>query len=415
MRALMVVLPLWFLGCSEEAPTSPPGENFSQADTVRILSPEHGAVVDPTFTVQYEVGDSVENFYFEVEGEMVTDLTTLDTDAGTLVVTVGEGTQSLRLVGLDGQGEQLSDYAITVNAAGDGPYVTITSPIDGDLVYNPVNFVLDADPDLDSVELLVDGWSIGTVEPGELFTYAFTGVGFERTVEAVGYKDGEIVTRDEITITVDAGTEPISSDFTELMVQILESYPTDGSYGYYWPDDSLGWYGTTQDLYYLGELVSWGDAYNRSYCVGLTWEVFMQAFAIADGMTGGDGSLNGMSVDDLDEFRIDWFIRDLWGDGNVDALYNYGLGEQVTTLEDARAGDVVQFWRNDGSGHNNIFIEWIRDSDDNITGLTYWSTQGSTDGIGYNTEYFGSSGSSINPSYTFLARPYMPTDWIPWQ
>jgi hypothetical protein len=282
------------------------------------------------------------------------------------------------------------------------------------VVYNPVTFAVDADPTLDSLEILADDWSIGTFQPGELFTYSFTGVGYDRDIVVNGYRSGEVVATDTINVTVDPGTEPIESEFTELMVDILESYPTDGSYGYWWPDDNYGWYGTTQDIYYLDELIAEGDPDNQSYCVGLTWEVFMRAFQEADAMTGGDGSLNGISVSELDEFRIDWFIRDLWGDGNVDALENYGIGERVTSLEDAQSGDVVQFWRNSGSGHNTIFIEWVRDSSQEITGLTYWSTQGSTDGIGYNTEYIGSGSSDINPSYIFLARPYMPGDWIPW-
>ena len=140
----------------------------------------------------------------------------------------------------------------------------------------------------------------------------------------------------------------------------------------------------------------------------------MRAFDQADRMTGGDGSLNGMTEDDLDDFRVLWFIVNINGDENVDALEDYGLGERVTDLEDAQPGDVVQFWRNSGSGHNNIFIEWERSGSGDIIGLTYWSTQGSTDGIGYNTEYFGASGSTINPSYVFIARPYMPDQWLPW-
>ena len=318
------------------------------------------------------------------------------------------------MFGYDGQGQQISDYAISINAVDDGSWVTITSPTDGGIVYNPVTFAIDADPGLDHLEIIADGWSIGTFAPGDLFTYSFTGVNYARDVEVLGWSGGEMVASDSINITVDAGNTPLEGDFVDLMYAILQTYPTNGSYGYWWPDDSYGWYGTTRDIHYDGVLVAEGDPDNQSYCVGLTWEVFMRAFQEADAMSGGDGTLNGMSVNDLNEFRIDWFIRKLWGDGNVDALENYGLGERVTSLEDARPGDVVQFWRNSGSGHNNIFIEWVRDNNDTITGLTYWSTQGSTDGIGYNTEYFGSSGSTINPSYLFLARPSMPVDWIPW-
>ena len=84
---------------------------------------------------------------------------------------------------------------------------------------------------------------------------------------------------DAIEITVSEGTNPDVSDFNAAVVSILETYPTDGSYEYYWPSGSgSGWKGTTQDIYYLDTLVAEGDPYNRSYCVGLTWEVFMRAF-----------------------------------------------------------------------------------------------------------------------------------------
>ena len=412
---MIALLPALLLtGCSNEPDDArPPGEDFSQAHTVRITSPEHGELTEPTFTLAYEKGANVKGFDILIDGAAIS-LTALDSESQTLVVTVEEGRRLIEMVGYDGQGTEISNYALTINAQDSGPWVTITSPIDGDTVYNPVTFVVDADPTLDQLEIIADDWSIGTFSPGELFTYSFTGVGYARDVEVLGYRDGEVVAQDTINVTIDSGTEPIESDFTELMVDILESYPTDGSYGYWWPSDSYGWLGTTQDIYYLDERVAEGDPDNQSYCVGLTWEVFMRAFQEADAMTGGSGSLNGMSVDDLTEFRIDWFIRDLWGDGNVDALENYGIGERVTSLEDARPGDIVQFWRNSGSGHNNIFVEWVRDGDQEIVGLNYWSTQGSTDGIGYNTEYIGSGSSDINPSYVFLARPYMPVDWMPW-
>jgi len=412
---MVALLPALLLtACSNEPDEArPPGEDFSQAHTVRITSPEHGERIEPTFTLAYEKGANVKSFDILIDGAAIS-LTGLDAESQTLAVTVEEGRRLIEMVGYDGQGTEISDYALTINAQDSGPWVTITSPIDGDTVYNPVTFVVDADPTLDQLEIIADDWSIGTFSPGEMFTYSFTGVGYARDVEVLGYRDGEVVAQDTINVTIDPGTEPIESDFTELMVDILESYPTDGSYGYWWPSDSYGWLGTTQDIYYLDERVAEGDPDNQSYCVGLTWEVFMRAFQEADAMTGGSGSLNGMSVDDLTEFRIDWFIRDLWGDGNVDALENYGIGERVTSLEDARPGDIVQFWRNSGSGHNNIFVEWVRDGDQEIVGLTYWSTQGSTDGIGYNTEYIGSGSSDINPSYVFLARPYMPVDWMPW-
>jgi hypothetical protein len=75
----------------------------------------------------------------------------------------------------------------------------------------------------------------------------------------------------------------------------------------------------------------------------------------------------------------------------------------------------LQFWRHSGSGHNNIFIDWETDGDGTIIGVTYWSTQGSTDGVDYNTEYFGTSGSRIDPNSFFAGRARMPVDWEPWR
>ena len=123
-------------------------------------------------------------------------------------------------------------------------------------------------------------------------------------------------------------------------------------------------------------------------------------------------NINGMNLDDLTEFRIDWYVRDLYGSGVVEAVENYGIGEQVSDWSDIEPGDFLQFWRNNGSGHNNIFIDWEKDSDDNIIGVEYWSTQGSTDGIGYNSEYFGTAESNIDPAFFFAARVYESSNWI---
>ena len=85
-----------------------------------------------------------------------------------------------------------------------------------------------------------------------------------------------------------------------------------------------------------------------------------------------------------------------------------GDGSLVSQWSDIQAGDFIQFWRNSGSGHNAIFIDWEYDINDNIIGFVYWSTQGSTDGIGYNSEYF----SSVDPNHFYATRVHMPEDWI---
>ena len=83
----------------------------------------------------------------------------------------------------------------------------------------------------------------------------------------------------------------------------------------------------------------------------------------------------------------------------------------MSDLEEVRPGDFLQFWRNSGSGHSSVFIDWERDATGTIEGVWYWSTQGSTDGIGYNLEYFGSGESDLDPAHFHAARITSPDRW----
>lgn len=416
MKTVLLLLPaLALTACEDDKGTARrhgnPGEDFTWDDAVRIVSPTNGETVSTTFTLEYTAGADIDSLQVMVDGNRFESLTALG--EGSVVVTLSTGRHGIKLVGMDAGGNELSEHEIGLRVEDTDPWVTITSPPDGGEVPNPVTFAVNASDDVDTIELKVDDWVLGTVEPGGILTYEFDGTGYARSIEADAYADGVLVATDTITVTVDAGTAPSESDFTDVVVAFLESYPTDGSYGYYWPSDS-DWSGTTRDIWYLDTLVAEGDAEHRSYCVGLTWEVFMRSWEQIDEETGGDGTINGMSVDDLTEFRIDWFVRDLWGAGPLDAMDNYGIGDRVTDWSQVRKGDFVQFWRHSGSGHDVIFIDWETDSEGDITGFTYWSTQSSTDGIGYNSEYFGSSGSSIDPAFFFVSRPRMPENWEPW-
>ena len=69
---------------------------------------------------------------------------------------------------------------------------------------------------------------------------------------------------------------------------------------------------------------------------------------------------------------------------------------------DARRGDFAQIWRNNGSGHSVVFLDWVRE-DGAIVGLRYWSTQPATDGIGERVERFdGERG--VDREQIWLAR-----------
>lgn len=394
---------------------TPEQDGFTRGHVVRVTAPTNGETVESPFVLTFEAGGAIADVSLLADTAAVVTAVPVEDGGGELVVELEEGAWELTLVGLDAEGVEASRHTVTVRVAEpEDAWVTITSPSNGAEVPNPVTFAVEASEGVDRVELSADGWPIGDIGENGTLTYTFTGAGYARAITAEAYTDEVLVGTDTIAVTVEPGTEPEVSSFNEVVMRLLEAYPTDGTNTYYWPDDA-DWYGTTQDIWYLDTLVAEGDPRGRCYCVGLTWEVFMRAFEEVDRSTGGDGSLNGLSVDDLDTFRVDWFVRDIDGDGPGVALDTYGLGGRVTNFEDAQPGDFVQFWRHSGSGHNNIFIEWVRDDAGDIEGITYWSTQSGTDGIGYNTEYFGSSGSRIDTQYLYLSRAWMPEDWLAWR
>lgn len=393
-----------------------PGEDFRKDTDVAILRPTNGETVESPFLLSWQAGADVRKVRLDVGGsELIAATAVGEAGTGEFTVDLEPGRHGLSLVGLDKQGRELSTYTLALRVAEpDASWVNITSPADQSTVPNPVVFAVSASDDVKSIELYADDWPLGTVSPGQLLSYTFSGTGYERQIDAYGLDaDGARVASDRIHLTVDEGTTPGESAFNDYVLDMVADYPTDGSYGYYWPSGST-WAGTTQDIWYRGTKVAEGDAQHRSYCSGITWETFMRAAAEVDADTGGDGTINGMTVSNLSSFRTDWYVRELWGDGVGIAVENYGIGQRVTDWADVRPGDYVQIWRHSGSGHTFVFIDWLRDGSGEITGVRYWSTQSSTDGIGYNEEYFGTSGSRISPSHFYVARVHMPDQWVDW-
>ncbi len=195
---------------------------------------------------------------------------------------------------------------------------------------------------------------------------------------------------------------PPADRFRALVLEVLRSYPADGTHDYYWPKTG-SWAGTTRTLTYDGQTVADGDPQGRSYCCGLTFEVFFRAwerwcteekrpFRIAD-----------LSAEDLLRFRGLWYGVD--GDRRLiqNAVVAYRLGAPVDRLEDARPGDFVQFWRHSGSGHSVVLLDWLRDADGKLIGLRYWSSQKATRGIGEREERFGET-EGVDRNQVYVAR-----------
>lgn len=189
-----------------------------------------------------------------------------------------------------------------------------------------------------------------------------------------------------------------------FVLEVLRRYPTDGSYGYYWPAPSeSAWEGTPHPVSYGDTRLTAGDPQRRSYCCGLTFAVYVEALLAAS----GGAPLSGLTADELHELRLRFFGDSSAGERRrlVEfALTSLGLGRAVTP-EEARPGDFVQLWRRSGSGHQAVFVNWVWDGERRI-GLTYWSSQPSTRGVGYRTEWFrGEAG--VDPEQLYFAR----ADW----
>ncbi len=183
------------------------------------------------------------------------------------------------------------------------------------------------------------------------------------------------------------------------VLAVVADYPVDGSFGYFWPR-SGGWEGATQDVVYAGRRLARGDAERRSYCCGLTFEVYVRALLRASGGT----PVAGIGPDDLHELRLRFFGDSKAGERKrlvQFGLESLGLGRAVSH-DEARHGDFVQLWRTNGSGHQAVFVNWLWKGKERV-GLTYWSSQPSTRGIGYRSETFAEG---VDPEQVYVGRAY---------
>jgi len=180
---------------------------------------------------------------------------------------------------------------------------------------------------------------------------------------------------------------------------------------YYWPrldstyvEDGIRHLGTARNIDYLGARLSTVRENGGTHCVGITWQLGMSV--LEEWATGQDssGAIAGMTLDDMEEFIRRWFVKESGGgglsppeeEGAVYALESFGLGRSVS-FQEAKAGDFVQFWRLDGSGHSCVFLHWVYDANGNIIGFHYWGSQPQTDGIGTDTEYFSPNEYALLP------------------
>ncbi len=182
-----------------------------------------------------------------------------------------------------------------------------------------------------------------------------------------------------------------ADDLNEEVVAAARSFEDGG--GYEW----AGGTGSPREIRLAGELIL-ARQERGSYCCGYTFAVVMQ-------VCESEGLLAGREAEEVRKFRKHWY-------GAVDdetvreqqcawALENLGIGRTVRPRK-AKAGDFLQFWRG-RSGHSVVFLGWETRGED-VVGIRYRSSQGSTDGIGDKVELFQGAGGDVDPERLYFGR-----------
>jgi len=152
-----------------------------------------------------------------------------------------------------------------------------------------------------------------------------------------------------------------------------------------------------------------GEPEQRTYCCGLTLEVFARAYDQWLQSSGASREAS-LTAENWQEFQRLWFVPEVNASGPSAALVAYGLGREIERSE-VLPGDFVQIWRRQGSGHSVIFMDWVVDeTTGEVIGFDYWSTQPGTDGISLNTEHFAppEAERGVADEHTFWGRVEIP-------
>jgi hypothetical protein len=197
---------------------------------------------------------------------------------------------------------------------------------------------------------------------------------------------------------------PAADDFTRAVLEVVKTYPTDGTHRYHWPKTG-GWPGTTRDVFYEGKKVCEADPEGRCFCCGLTFEVFVRAYEKLCAEAKKPFKILDLDAKGVIELRREWFGPTAKDRTTLlKAVERFQLGKKVP-LAEARAGDFCQLWRRSGSGHSVVLMAIEKDDKGKPTALRYWSTQKSTNGIHENTEKFSETEKSgVLVDETYVAR-----------
>jgi hypothetical protein len=213
----------------------------------------------------------------------------------------------------------------------------------------------------------------------------------ERGFSPVGKALAKAYAREEMV------TDDAEGALNPYVLKVISAYPLDGSYPYHcgWDPREYDIYnGVTEDLWYKGMVVAkaYPDGSRCSYCCGFTFEAFVRAMKLRNVQKGLDADdFNGMTFNDLFNLLQLWYIEGK-GDCEQRGIVGYGLGHAVTDFEQVRPGDFLSYSTTPAGGHAVIFIDWMRDAQNQIIGMKYFSSNlGGTHGVGYGSGKFSDS------------------------
>ena len=267
---------------------------------------------------------------------------------------------------------------------------------------------IDGDDDIDN-----SGTDIKNIDTEEIETTEGTQSGIETKSTVKKPKQGKIESKSEKLRTMGASgggiitsgssdgiitsgnkqQNDVDSDGTlnKYVLDMIKTYKV-GNYPYLLNDDYQNYNGVTEDLYYDGELLlkAYPNGNRASYCTGITFEIFFKSMQNRNRDLGIDiNNFNKMSKDELYDFALIWYVAK--GSKDISnmafAMEKYGIGKRIHDMEELRAGDFIDFSRENDTGHSAVFINWVR-ARDKIIGFKYWSSQSSTNCISYKEEYF---------------------------
>ncbi|QDU32605.1 hypothetical protein KS4_06390 [Poriferisphaera corsica] len=191
----------------------------------------------------------------------------------------------------------------------------------------------------------------------------------------------------------------------QYVLDVAYSYDNGGKY--IWKKST----GVPHDLIHKGEVVLKKQP-EGTYCCGFTVTI---AFEVAQDF----GLFDEFSPKQVKRFQQEWYgsIKETAERQGAMAMSNLKIGEQVKNWKDVRPGDFSNYWRKPKGGHSVIFVDWVKEKG-KIVGIKYRSSQGSTNGIGDNVEYFygvkkdakGKLKRGVDRDRIYFYRLYTPDD-----